>query len=89
MIADAVYIQSVAVEHLPLPEDQKLWAEILSRVPDHVTAKIRRGLEVEPKLIIDFTRLIKEKTKALADRDTQRWQELLEEEKAILERYTI
>ena len=87
MTADAAYIQSIAASHLASPEDQKLWEVILSHIPEVVSAKIRRGLEVDPKLIIDFTRLIKEKTKALADRDIRRWQELLEEEKAILGRY--
>lgn len=88
MTADAVFIQSIAALHVASPEDVKLWEEILQRIPEAIATKIRRGLEVDPKLIVDFTRLVKEKTRALADRDMARWQELLEEEKDILQRYT-
>lgn len=89
MPSDREYI-TTALEKSGLPiNDLRLWEEFLKFAQEKHLHAIRLALEVDPKLALDFTRIIKKKIKALAHTDENLWYEALGEEQEIIKKYQV
>lgn len=89
MSGDREYITAVLERAGLSPNDLRLWEEFLKFAQEKHLYAIRLALEVDAKLAVDFTRIIKKKTKALAHTDENLWYEALGEEQEIIKKYQI
>lgn len=84
---DNAFIHNLIAVSALSEKDKKFWEEFLRFAHDkHLTA-IRAALQVDAKLLPDFTRILKKKLKALASYDENLWYEALNEEQEIIKRY--
>lgn len=66
-------------------EDFQDWQKYLTQVPDQYLNELLSIFETLPEKIKWFNEIIKKEKKILATKDRKAWQELLEEEKRVIE----